>query len=392
MRLNLDFVHPQDASQIKAAHEKALLIKKTLGVQEYENAVLVPGQGEWNGACLENVEAAPLYPSAVYVGEFLPTWGHLITDHLRRFWFFWDERYAHFKNLPLVYTMHFEEDQLPANFYALLALLGIPESQLLRIRQPSLFKRLFVPDVCFRVKNAKKNHSNSKEDFCIQMMLAECHYTQEYISLIERIGALGKALPDYEKVYFSRAQVARKTQFYYRRDVNEEAVEALFRQNGFRIVYPENLSFQEQLNILQSCRVFAATDGSVSHNLLFCKPCTSAIIVRKLRQFTPHQVAIHQIKNAEVVYIDAGFSPFADKRNYWWGGPFLMFASSHLCRFFQQKTPTFPLFQFLFIYCPLVFLRQGVSAFLNKPKLLKIKNKLKSTWLFKKFFKNPRST
>ena len=212
----------------------------------------------------------------------------------------------------------------------MLAALGIPREKFYLLQKTTRFKRVFVPD----------------PSFFYDVHLKKLYYTKEFVDLFNHLPQL-KAPEDLniEKIYLSR------TAFENKRDCNEKAVENRFKRQGFTIIYPEKLDFLSALAILQNCKVFAATDGSIAHNFLFCKPQTTAIILRKTRHFTEYQLAIHQIKNAKAIYIDVGFSPFLYARHGkedWFGGPFFLYETKYLRRFFNLPAKKiFPFFKFL---------------------------------------------
>ncbi len=171
-------------------------------------------------------------------------------------------------------------------------------------------------------------------------------YTIEYLNLLNQLPQLPapKNL-NIEKVYFSRVA------FQLRKDCNEQDVENCFKKQGFTIIYPEKLDFLTALAILQNCKVFAATDGSIAHNLIFCKNKITAIICRKSRNFTGYQITINNLKEANVFYIDTAFSPFADWNKGWVGGPFFLYETKYLRRYFGlPPKKIFPFWKF-FKYC-----------------------------------------
>lgn len=74
--------------------------------------------------------------------------------------------------------------------------------------------------------------------------------------------------PGPEKLYVSRALsgVGRRD---YRLMDNELEVEAVMRARGFEIVYPEALTFQEQINVFHSARYIVGPSGSAMFNSAF---------------------------------------------------------------------------------------------------------------------------
>lgn len=289
----------------------------------------------------------------VCLGAFTVCWGHEITDHLRGLWFYFDKRFAHLKKLKIAFVLSFWTAQTPPsqNFWQLLESLGIPREKFLLIDKPTRFARVFVPDACFGMVDKK---------YC---------YTQEFVNLINRLPNLQPPENvNIEKVYFSRLA------FQSPKDFNEIELENLFYNQGFSIIYPEQLDFLSQLAILQNCTIFAATDGSIAHNSLFLKPGTRTIICRKTRHFTAHQIIINHLKNLDVTYIDAAFSPFAKWRKVWEAGPFFLYETKALRRFFGLPPKHFPFLKFLKYFCV------NLPAFLNNELLVwthPIRGKLK---------------
>jgi hypothetical protein len=58
---------------------------------------------------------------------------------------------------------------------------------------------------------------------------------------------------------------------------NEADVEQVFAADGFEVIYPETLTFEEQLALFGQARIVAGPAGSALHNLLFCRPGTPLI-------------------------------------------------------------------------------------------------------------------
>jgi capsular polysaccharide biosynthesis protein len=69
-----------------------------------------------------------------------------------------------------------------------------------------------------------------------------------------------------KKIYISRSKYRSEE----KRIDNEEILERLFEQNGFQIVYPEEIkTFKEQIELFSSCSVLAGLTGTGLTNLLF---------------------------------------------------------------------------------------------------------------------------
>ena len=111
------------------------------------------------------------------------------------------------------------------------------------------------------------------------------------------------------------------------RDLFQKNIEKLFKSMGFKIIKPEKLKFNEQLRILQNCKCFAATEGSISHNAIFLKEGTKTILLRKCWGINEYQLVVNSARNLDVIYVDAHLSvPKINK----FGGPFFMYINNNL--------------------------------------------------------------
>lgn len=401
MPINTNFIHPDDAAFLIKASQKSFLSDKALDVRTYENADICPGEkhgGVWiNQKHLQHtfvdadsvLTALPPPPQSycneevVFIGTFCICWGHCISDHLKHLWFYFDERFQHLKKLKFVYTPFSLTATQPKNFWDLLKSIGFPIENIQIIDKPTRFARIYVPDACF---------------FC-NMLLKNCkHYTKEYLNLLNRLPNLKppKNL-NIEKVYFSRTKFLNPTKYFGFRDYNEIEVENIFKNQGFNIFYPEKLDFLTELAILQNCKVFSATDGSIGHNVLFCKNAKQILLLRKSRKVTGYQLTFNSIMlqnnpNIEIIYMDCTHSYFADKSESWCHGPFFYYETKYLSRYFGSPQKPFPHFKYL-QFLRLVYFPWTSFIYLDRTLLTwthPIRAKLKIGTRLRRFFKkNP---
>lgn len=74
-------------------------------------------------------------------------------------------------------------------------------------------------------------------------------------------------------IYISRRN------FHNRRWVNEMEAEEIFSQRGFEIIFPEKLSFQDQVNIFSSCNNIAGALGAGLSNICFSPRNTKIVMI-----------------------------------------------------------------------------------------------------------------
>lgn len=102
-----------------------------------------------------------------------------------------------------------------------------------------------------------------------------------------------------KKIFISRRN--NKT----RRLVNEEKIAALFVSHGFEIMYPEELSFKEQIQIYAQTKCFACTTGAALTNIIYASNDAHIIcIIPKQYEFCLYST-IAYILGQKCTFLDA---------------------------------------------------------------------------------------
>lgn len=311
---------------------------ENLSCHEIPNGILLPYKGEMNGktsgGVVESdgkyVDLSGLHENhgcgyapegivkkekkAIYLGMWFPIWGHCITDNIKKLWFLKTPEAQKLINdgADLVYiVMMSNRFKLSQSFIDLLHCLNIEFSQLKQISTPTQYQTIYIPDNSLLRKGE------------------EMFYTKEFLETRNDIlcNVAQSKNPTFDKIYFSRSRLKNGKQ-----DFGEKRIEDVFSYLGYKIIYPEKKSFAEQVALLQGCSHFAATEGSTSHNSLFCKTHTDVCLIRKGNYLNNYQPTINHINKLKVTYIDSHLSIFTD-RNRVWNGPFFLYANNNLLRF-----------------------------------------------------------
>ena len=194
------------------------------------------------------------------------------------------------------------------NFRRLLEVLDVDVDKLQPVTQPTQFENVILPDESF--------FSANKGIF----------FTGEYRDTIDRIRdfALKNQTPSAKKVYY----------FYGRWQIGEERLAEYFRSKGYEIISPENLTFDEQLNLLINAESFASTLGSCSHNSIFLRDGTEVIMIpRTANRFTGYQQTLDKVHELNSNYVDSTLSIFAPDYH----GPYCYVISRKLKEFFGDN-------------------------------------------------------
>ena len=318
--VNLDYLYDPNAA--KKSFVENYLSDKKLGFSVIERGTVLPhkktidgksNRGQWGfGGIVDDngkfIKSSHVYSSAgaayvpeepiqqspktvIYLGMFHSTWGHVITDNIRRLWFLKSNDFKnYFKNCPLVYLICAKKEDFNLKSYQsfrrLLEILEIDVDRLQLIEQPTCFDKIILPDESFFIDTTRK-------------------FTNEYREMIDQIRdfALKNRTPiSSKKLYF----------FYGNIQIGEERLAEYFKSKGYEIItHEQRADFDEELNLLANCEIFASTLGSCAMNSLFLRDGTETIFIpRGARKITSYQKPINQLCSLNANYIDSTLSLF----------------------------------------------------------------------------------
>lgn len=324
-------------------------VDRRLEISVFDNAVVDPRHGVWNenkefcrasykhncraiddivqnGLPIDEKEIESCEEDVLYIGMFMPPWGHYFTDNIKHLWPLVAEKCSNdkFHDMPVVFI--FEQTNIPDNFYQMLELIGIERQRLRRISKPTRFNSVVVPDQCF--------FYDPEHDF-------ELRCTKEYYNLIDRLTSKIEPKKGYEKVFFTTSSFAGRAGNY---GVYE--IDKVFEKLGYAIISPEKMNFVEMVSLLKGCKYFAATEGSAGHNSLFLEKGTECVFLRRVDAVNIYQHMINYVRELNVTLIDAHFSFLLYYKPIPWNGPFFLYCSKQLRKWSGVWRP-FPLGQFV---------------------------------------------
>jgi hypothetical protein len=226
-------------------------------------------------------------------------YGHFLVATLDKFWYLFDDRYRHLKNLKIVLTCEKWE-----KWFDFLILLGFQKEQIMILTDVNVcqFKKCFVPEPSFTWGNAKANFQ-----FCKIGDYLRSNAPNTY---------------NYEKIYFSRTSFDnnrnRSDVLVNRKIYGEQQIENIFRKNGFEIIHPNKYSIAQQMSLLKNCKVLAGVSGSALHQSLFLQNGSEVIMLGRNDVLCGIvcQSNIDRLKEHKVFYIEANVSPIADANTY----------------------------------------------------------------------------
>ena len=215
-----------------------------------------------------------------YLGPIAGYWGHILTEISCCLWYAIQN--PHLKWAYFDYTDH-KVTLVRKPLLEFLQLLEISEAQLIPVTEPTQFAKVIIPEVS---------------------AVAGKYYTKEFKHTFDfiRNKVQGECIT-HNKLYLT------KTEFESERDnqIGEEAIKNVFEKNGFLCVAPEKLSVKEQVLLMANATEIIAPEGTLPHNILFCKDHIKVTIINRKVGVNNYQLLINQLRNAQIVFIDCWY-------------------------------------------------------------------------------------
>lgn len=315
-RFDYSYLRPKKGEQLRARHAAAP-IRDDLQVLSVENGIVVPcgllapNYGDYgtcyvldaNGSMVEEsllidprserLEAAdPSFKDlrVVWLGPFIPQWGHFLLDCTARMWYLLEDD-------PDVDAWVFAgtrgcENRLDENYLEFLELCGIADKVMI-VDEPVRFREVVIPEASSRRKaDGFKYYSLATR----RLFEHVCHAAHEAAP------AEPESLPN--RVLLSRAHFSgsRNT------ELGGEIVEDFFARNGYSVVYPEELPLSALIRMLAAAETVASVSGSIAHNAILAPGGAEQVIVERLPWNNPAQLVCDLTRTSRTVFIDGNYS------------------------------------------------------------------------------------
>ena len=122
--------------------------------------------------------------------------------------------------------------------------------------------------------------------------------------LAKRALETAKKGPYYDKIYLTR------TQFAGNDGINEEFYEKYYEKLGFKVISPEKLPIEEQINTISHAKQIVSTMGTLTHLLVFARADADVtILLREPSTVMRSQLIINKIKGFKWRCIEATINP-----------------------------------------------------------------------------------
>ncbi|MBU3155336.1 glycosyltransferase family 61 protein [Clostridium estertheticum] len=242
-----------------------------------------------NIALVEYIGTNQVLEEAIFLIGFAPdNYYHVSIELLSRLQYI--DYYEEYRSIPLL----IDEIVLKVPQYRdLLEKINKYNHPIIPIQRDHMYKvkKLIYPSYNTWMPINVKGRSNLRaEDFLV------ANSGVEYIrnSILE-----DTKLEGYRKIYISRKNINNK------RLLNNAEVAEMFAKYGFEIVFPENMSFEQQVETFSQAKYIAGSSGAALTNILYC-PSNATIITIIPKEYNFHLYStISKIINLQSIYLDA---------------------------------------------------------------------------------------
>lgn len=242
---------------------------------------------ETSAAPAESGDISRFRGKSFYGGWLRSSWGHFLVNSLGRLWaLFTTAESADSIDRIIFFAENVEISVLRGNFATFFDVLGLtPKIEI--ITAPAIFDEIIVPEIALEIG------SFTSQEFLLPFTAVR--------------NAVMKSAPSSlagSPVLLSRSHWNGNSSI----QINIGLIDDIFRQNGFQIVYPEEVSLIELITLMNRAPVVASYSGSTAHNLLFCHK-TEFISIERCAANNIYQAAINKMVGHDATYIDAFYQP-----------------------------------------------------------------------------------
>jgi capsular polysaccharide biosynthesis protein len=221
----------------------------------------------------------------VYLGWLFSHYGHFLMQSLARIWVLSQLDPAH---RVLFHQPSRAAWQPPGWALRTLEAVGVPPERILTLEVPTRLRRLIIPEPLFEPRS-------TTEDYTVRAHEA---MARPYQAVAERIA--GDVQPSSQPDYLSRRRLPPSQ----RTIVGEEELEAVLRENGFRIAHTETMSFEEQVRLVNEHADIVSNAGSAAHNVLFALHQPRLHLLTNGYEFSPDYRLYARISGMPTTFIN----------------------------------------------------------------------------------------
>lgn len=222
---------------------------------------------------------------SIYLGHFMPHYGHFLLEMLSSFWTFDTfHSYDAFIFHPFVFG-----EAISSYIEEAFQAFGIPLEKVKLITTKTIVDDITIPERLVKLNKSAKLEARQIYFFLTRLFTSNNQTPTSSFA---------------NKYYFSRVRISLKTG--QRAIINEPFMEKALSRMGFITIYPELLSFSEQVVLIHHADVICGLSGSALHNCVFMNPEAILIEILDARSPTathPMQQICNELSQATTYFI-----------------------------------------------------------------------------------------
>jgi hypothetical protein len=214
--------------------------------QPIETAQTERKGGKRIGAPVETVMVTPkseLGEDVIFLGMLFNHFGRVLLESLARVWYLNEVE----PSVKVLFNSANSAQAAHASWVSkLLTAFGIPPERIHALDEPTRLRRAIVPEPLFK-----------------QFYSAHVDMARPFREVAARLAS--DVSPSEQPLYLSRRRLTSRQ----RPVVGEAELEELLRENGFAIAYPETMTIEDQIRLINSHTNIFSSLGSAAHSILF---------------------------------------------------------------------------------------------------------------------------
>ncbi len=212
----------------------------------------------------------------IYTNQISPHYGHFLTESISRLWYVLKEQ-----EYPVIYHGQGLQKAFIKLFFKS-AKLDI--NRFISFKEPVLLQEVIIPYPSFSIQC---------EGFEVHKLLPES---------VAKNWLPKKVQTTSQPLYLSRKHLHKNARLI----INESLLEEKLSKSGFAIVYPEKLSLQEQIYLINKHEVIVGAIGSALHSVLFdISSQRNLVCFGSQERIRTTYLIIDAIKSVNSIYISA---------------------------------------------------------------------------------------
>ena len=255
--------------------------------------------------------------TVLYIPIIPKQWGHFLIDTVSRLWIFLDNRFDVKDTKIYVNIWGFSENKITGNYKKFLEYLGI-FGKIKIVDHPIQASEVWIPT--YTMSFAKTYNLEYK---------TVLEYVTKQIMESDKV----THLQHYDYIYLSRTKLPTSKM----KEIGEIDIERFLEDNGFKILYPEELSLEEQVFYFQTSKIVAGMSGTIMHNIGFARKETKLCIMNRTCMLNAPQLLLNKLFENEVYIVDAYVESTTKHPRDYGTGPFWLEVNDNVIRFLEDN-------------------------------------------------------